>query len=475
MTDNNSFTKRRELDLEKLQVIALREPELFTRRNFNEDAALLESVGIGIPGKESMAHLMLKIFPSDFIVEEVTLGGRVCTVGENSDGFADMPDANFAHMTVVKCGMATMDVVNELGRILNCPTEKIQYAGIKDKWAITAQRVSIPLAVVEASGISLDDITHEQFFLKDIINGKGAIQPGQLEGNRFTILLRNDGLSDAEKEEAKNNFVLRAKEGIANFFYLQRFRAPRFTNFHWAFLILAGKYKRAVELYLTEVTGREMPYFESMREEAKAFLDDPRKLHRLFGEYPSFFETEAELTKYLASHPGDYTGALRAIENQVHMWVHALTSYFFNRKVSEYLARGTLPPETLPLMLSRDKNDLLPYAELMKQSGLFPPPLENLRPFRSIQLRHRDIQTLEKVSLDFVEILPEGMRLRFILGKGQYATTYLSHAVTIANDIERDFGKEKPVVLPEFEEIINKFAVANKARGVESLFGTESE
>jgi hypothetical protein len=74
-----------------------------------------------------------------------------------------------------------------------------------------------------------------------------------------------------------------------------------------------------------------------------------------------------------------------------------------------------------------------------------------------------------------VEILPEGMRLRFILGKGQYATTYLSHAVTIANDIERDFGKEKPVVLPEFEEIINKFAVANKARGVESLFGTESE
>lgn len=461
--------------MEKLQAVALRNPELFARRNFNEDAALLESVGITIPGKESMAHLMLKIFPSDFIVEEVALGGRVCSAGETSDGFADTPDANFVHMTVVKCGMATMDVVNELGRILNCPPEKIQYAGIKDKWAITAQRLSIPLIVVEASGIALETITHEQFFLKDIVRGKGAVQPGQLEGNRFTILLRNGELSEREKAEAKNNFISKAKGGIANFFYLQRFRAPRFTNFHWAFLILAGKYKRAVELYLTEVTGREMPYFESMREEAKTFLDDPQKLHRLFGEYPSFFETEAELTKYLSSHPGDYIGALRAVENQVHMWMHALTSYFFNRKVSEYLAAGTFPPKTLPLMLSRDKNDLLPYAELMKKSGLFPPPLENLRPFRSIQLKRREIQTLEKVVLDFVEILPEGLRLRFVLGKGQYATTYLSHAVTIANDIERDFEEEKPVVLSEYEGVINKFAVANKARGVESLFGTESE
>lgn len=475
MDDNKSFTRRRELDLEKLQAIAQKRSELFTRRNFNEDAALLESIGITIPGKGSMAHLMLKIFPSDFIVEEVTLGGRVCTASENSDGFTDMPDANFAHMTVVKCGMATMDVVNELARILNCSPEKIQYAGIKDKWAITAQRVSIPLTVVEVSGVSLSTITHEQFFIKDIVKGKGAIQPGQLEGNRFTILLRNSGLSQVEKESAKNNFVLRAKEGIANFFYLQRFRAPRFTNFHWAFLILAGRQKAAVELYLTETTGREMPYFESMREEAKTILDNPQKLHRLFGEYPSFFETEAVLTKYLASHPGDYVGALQAIETQVHMWMHALSSYFFNRKISEYLAAGTLPPKTLPLMLSRDKDDLLLYADLMKESGLFPVPLENLRPFRSIQLRHREIQTLEKVSLDFVEILPEGVQLRFILGKGQYATTYLSHAVTIANDIERDFEKEKPVVLPEYDGVINKFAVANKARGVESLFGTEAE
>lgn len=475
MDDNKSFIRRRELDLEKLQAITKNRPELFVRRNFNEDAPLLESIGIAIPGKESMAHMMLKIFPSDFIVEEVTLDGRVCTAGETSDGFTDMPDANFIHATVVKCGMATMDVVNELARILNCSPEKIQYAGIKDKWAITAQRISIPITVVEASGISFQAITHEQFFLKDIVKGKGAVQPGQLEGNRFTILLRNSSLSPEEKEKAKNNFTMRAKEGIANFFYLQRFRAPRFTNFHWAFLILAGKYKEAVELYLTQTTGREMPYFESMREEAKTILDNPQKLSELFGAYPSFFETEAELTKHLASHPDDYVGALRAVETQVHMWLYALTSYFFNRKISEFLSAGTLPPKMLPLMLSRDREDLLPYAELMKKSGLFPPPLENLRPFRSLQLRHKEIQTRERIDLDFVESALEGVRLRFILGKGQYATTYLSHAVTIANDIGRDFEKEKPAVLPEYEGVVSKFTLVNKARGVESLFGTETE
>ncbi len=461
--------------MEKLKILAAKTPELFERRIFDEDADLLESIGISIPGKKEMPKVLLKIFPSDFIVEEITPDGRICTATEKSDGFFDMDNANFVHATVVKCGMSTYDVVNELARILKCPIDKIQYAGIKDKWAITSQRISIPLSIIEGNDIVLQNIEHPQFFLKDIVKGKGVVQPGFLQGNRFTILLRNENLTKEEKEEIKNNLELRAEKGMANFFYLQRFRAPRYTNYHWATLVLKGDYKAAVKLFLTETTGREMAYFETLREAAGIVFDDPQKLHKIFGEYPSFFETEAQLTEYLATHPKDFLGALKAIETQVQMWIYSLTSYYFNKKISSFLASNMLPPKTLPVVLSTDKNDLLPYIEMLEEDEIFPPPTQNLRHFRSIQMKHREVKTFEKVNLDIVEATKEGIRLRFSLGKGQYATTYLAHAVTLANNIERNHEEEKAIVPSEYEEVLKRFTETNRARGTESLLATDSE
>lgn len=465
-----SFTERRKKDLEKLKLLALETPELFERRIFDEDADLLESIGIGIPGKREMPKVLLKIFPSDFIVEEVTPDGRICTATDVSDGFLDVENGNFIHATVVKCGMSTYDVVNELSRILKCPPEKIQYAGIKDKWAITSQRISMPLSAVSESSIRLEDIKHEQFFFKDIVKGKGVVQPGFLQGNKFTILLRNESLTEKEKETIKNNLELRAEKGMANFFYLQRFRAPRYTNYHWAMLVLKGDYRGAVKLFLTERTGREMEYFETLREAAEIVFDDAQKLNKIFGEYPSFFETEAQLTEYLVAHPKDFLGALKAIEGQVQMWIYSLTSYFFNMRISSFLSSNMLPPKTLPIMLSTDRNDLLHYVDMLESAGIFPPPTQNLRHFRSIQMKHREVPTFEKVNLSAVESVEEGILLQFSLGKGQYATTYLAHAVTLANTISRNMESEKSVVQKEYQGVLEKFNEGNKARGKESFF-----
>ena len=215
-----TFTERRKSDLDKLKSLVIKTPELFQRRIFDEDSELLESIGISVPGKKEMPKALLKIFPSDFIVEEITQNGIVCTATQETDGFIDSDNANFVHATVVKCGMSTYDVVSELSRILRCPIDKIQYAGIKDKWAITSQRISIPLAVVNGSKLKISEIEHPQFFLKDIVKVKGLVQPGFLQGNRFTILLRNKNFSEEEKQKVIASLKLKAERGMANFYYL---------------------------------------------------------------------------------------------------------------------------------------------------------------------------------------------------------------------------------------------------------------
>jgi TruD family tRNA pseudouridine synthase len=412
----------------KLEAEKLKNPSLFPETTWADDSQTLEALGIYIPGKSELPGGYLKLLPSDFIVEEITETGRQTTIERQSLDIEDKP-GDTVYATLVKCGLSTIEAVDELAKLLNTTRDKVQYAGIKDKDAITSQEISIrsiPKAAVEAA-------SSPHFFLKDIRTGKGVLTKGALKGNRFTILLRfgRDKDNHAKIEKAINALEEVKRNGFYNFYYLQRFGSPRLNNYKWAASILKGDYQKAVYGIISDPGLREIPYFLNLRREIIALAPDWQAVLERLKEFQLIFPTEIKIVSHLAQNPTDFAGALARVEEQVMLWASALASLLYNRKLSAYLMSGVKPPRTLPLFLSDDKNDWLPYSDDLEDIGLFPLDFSTLRPFRSIRLNHREVETVDHAAIHAAEIVPEGLIVQFTLGKGEYATTFLSHFVNL--------------------------------------------
>lgn len=415
-------------------------PHLFSENTWVDDNSLLEVLGIHIPGKEKLPKGFLKLLRSDFIVEEIGEDGYQFNISTASNLISDEPGET-VYATLVKCGLSTLEAVEEIAKLLDTTKDKIQYAGIKDKDAITSQAISI-------RGISKDKIlslASPHFFLKDIHTGKGVIQKGGLKGNRFTILMRiGEDINDKEKIKSALEAIENIrKDGFYNFFYLQRFGTPRLNNYKWGISILKGDYEKAIIGLISDPGLREIPYFIEKRKEIIALLPDWNAVLNKLSEFPLIFPSEIKVVEHLVSNPGDFKGALQKIEEQVMLWVTAVASLLYNRKISSYIMAGMEPPFTLPLFLSTDRNAWLPYAEDLKDVGLFPPNFNNLRPFPKVAINHRDLKTRDKANIEKAEVTSDGLAVRFTLGKGEYATTFLSHFVTLlGGKIPEDINSE---------------------------------
>jgi TruD family tRNA pseudouridine synthase len=406
----------------------LKNPELFPETTWVDDNKTLEALGIHIPGKEDMPQGFLKLLPSDFIVEEIAEDGFQTTIDQES-GNPDDSEGGTVYATMVKCGLSTLEAIDELAKLLGTTKDKIQYAGIKDKDAITSQKISI-------RGIPKEKVlavSSPHFFLKNICTGKGVVMKGGLKGNRFTILIRlGEDLHDKKRIEYALECLKRAKkEGFYNFFYLQRFGSPRLNNYKWGVSILKGDYERAVRGVISDPGIREIPYFLNKREKIVALAPDWQMVLEKLNEFPLVFPSEIKIVEHLVNHPTDFRGALQKVEDQIMLWVSAVASLLYNRKLSAYLIAKMEPPATLPLFLSTDQNDWLPYSDDLEEVGIFPPDFNNIRAFPKISLLHRDIKTKDDVEIYSTEVTDEGIVIQFSLGKGEYATTFLSHFVNL--------------------------------------------
>jgi tRNA(Glu) U13 pseudouridine synthase TruD len=215
---------------------------------------------------------------------------------------------------------------------------------------------------------------------------------------------------------------------------------------------------------------REIPYFLNKRKEIISHAPDWNKVLEELNEFPLIFPSEIKVVNHLVSHPTDFAGALQRVEEQVVLWVSAVASLLYNRRISSYIMTGMEPPEFLPLFLSEDKNDWLPYQEDLEEVGIFPPNLNNLKHFRNISTQHKDIKTKDVAEIHSAEITDEGLAVSFTLGKGEYATTFLSHFITLLGgkvpeditevpiDVKKSLGEESS------EETLKYFKDLNVSR-----------
>lgn len=204
----------------------------------------------------------IKQVPQDFIVEELM------------DLKLDK-SGSYSYFMLEKKEMTTPKAISLISERLNIDEKYINFAGAKDKQAITKQYISI-----NACNASVrKDFAFNEMTLKYLGQGNDRLNLGTNSGNKFTITVRN---LDPKKD--KKEIIL---DKSINYFDEQRFSK---NNVKIARLILKRKFKEACNT-----------------------IDEPC------------------VSAYLEKRPNDYVGALKSMNKKILLiYIHAFQSKIWN-------------------------------------------------------------------------------------------------------------------------------------------------
>ncbi|MFA6296074.1 MAG: tRNA pseudouridine(13) synthase TruD [Patescibacteria group bacterium] len=398
-------------------------PKKIERQNpIIEDQKLLQDYGIEIISDLPLGFL--RFSPADFIVEEITQDGRITTIDpENDPSLADQ-EGETVYADVVKIGIPTLEAIDRIAKKLNVGLGQIGYSGMKDAIAITSQKFSFR----KISRDKIKELKLPNIYLKNIIVSKGALQPGNLIGNRFNIFIRTKGLYDPNLLLEKLNHI--KEVGFYNFFGSQRFGGARGIGHKLGIILLRGDYELAVKAFLIAQGKNEIPLIQELRNKAKAIYGNWNDMIKIYEQMPYTFSGEIRVLKALTHEPSDYINALLAIKEQVKLWAYAYGSYLFNKKISQLVRNKINLPAKLPLFLSNERSDKDLYEDFL-ESDKTKNFRESARPFPFIQLRHYEVPTLLSPKINSFTCTEDGVAINFELHKGAYATTFLSHIFTL--------------------------------------------
>jgi tRNA pseudouridine13 synthase len=153
----------------------------------------------------SGASATLKLANEDFVVTELPLQ---LASGEGEHLWLD----------VEKNGANTAFVAQRLAEAAGVQERDVGYAGLKDRYAITRQWFSLYLPKGETP--DLTTLQHPEFKVLSQSRHVKKLRPGDLQGNRFRLVLR-DVTGDPDAIEANLKAV--AAHGVPNYFGAQRF------------------------------------------------------------------------------------------------------------------------------------------------------------------------------------------------------------------------------------------------------------
>ncbi|MBL8030100.1 MAG: tRNA pseudouridine(13) synthase TruD [Candidatus Doudnabacteria bacterium] len=409
---------------EFLKPVKREHPEWFKHPKDADIAAIYKSVGIELPEDfNSFPKGYVKFHPFDFIVEEVGEDRKITTV-ENGEckieNYTETPKTIYA--TLVKLGASTLDVTKELAKYLSIDPKQIGYAGIKDAVALTAQRISIRGVRAEKLEALPKNIN---WFLKDIEYSNGALNKGQLFGNKFTIFVRTEESLDSEKLEKDLRKI--ESEGFWNFFWFQRF-GNRLLGHKMGASVMRGNYTEAVRNYLVQSGMNDLPIYKAIRDQANKSFGNWTAMKKVFMGFPFSMRNELLMLDYLIENGKDYQGALKQVPEQIAIWVQAFSSFLFNKMLSKYALEGQTPPNVLPIASSNIREERELYGKWIKEERVPMGFDDHLKPFY-LHIQYKSIKIPTKIypKIHSFQVVPEGLVVSFTLDKGAYATTFLSH------------------------------------------------
>jgi tRNA pseudouridine13 synthase len=397
---------------------------------------------------------------SDFIVEEITPEGKACEVKAfNADGkiagfteeLIEVPEnpegKEFLICELEKFNYDLNQAVRFVSHYLQFSRKRIGYAGLKDKRAITCQRISIWKPDVER----LKEFKSRFIDLRPLEWSNSKVEIGDLKSNNFKIIIRGIDLDEKECKKRILEFAKEAeKNGIANFFGEQRFGGVRPITHKVGKLIIQGNLKDAVMLYLGFTEEREKPESKQARK-----LASEGKFAEALASFPSIYRFEKSMLNHLVKFPNDFAGAIGKLPKAMrYLFTHAYQSHLFNRIIEERLKQGFGLERIEGDLLDNEGNVLIPLIgfesklpegeslkimqKILDEKGVKPedfkvkqmPELSSKGTAKILVLRPENFELLEVSQDEFNEGKLKAI-VSFGLSKGNYATTVLAELMKV--------------------------------------------
>ncbi len=259
--------------------------------------------------------MKLKLTPEDFQVDELPAAPPQ-TVGR------------FTLYQLSKRSIGTPEAIREISRAWRLHPRQVSYGGLKDRHALTTQRLTIEHGPNET-------LKGKLWTLEPLGRMEEAFAAKHFAGNRFRIVLRDLSKPDVSRIRVQLEQVSQA--GVANYFDEQRFRSVGRGGQFIARALIAGDFEAALKLALAE------PY-EHDRAENK---NEKAQLRKNWGDWPLLAASLPKLgpanraVRHLADAPGDFKGAFTQTPAELQsLYISAYQSHLWNRMLGRFLCQA---------------------------------------------------------------------------------------------------------------------------------------
>ena len=164
---------------------------------------------------ESISGIFKHSF-KDFIVKEILSNGKVLEIKEDRrpQSFSEKLKDKYTTFNLVKVNMDTFEALRKVGKALKISANRFHYSGLKDRCAISVQKVSIKGNFVD----SLKKLRLRDIFIRSISSTKQPVRLGGNKGNHFTVVIRNIENKSNLKDLIDHLFLALKQQGFLNIF-----------------------------------------------------------------------------------------------------------------------------------------------------------------------------------------------------------------------------------------------------------------
>ncbi len=178
--------------------------------------------------------MKIRVRPEDFVVrEQVDL--RVSSEGR------------YGVYLLHKRGWNTLDAIGAIARASGVPVEEIRYAGLKDRYSLSTQYISVPRSMNLRE--SLPEVAGSDLRVQHIGYSDDFVSTRNLIGNEFSVTVRSLDADEAALLRAR--IALVSQSGFPNYFDDQRFGSVPAGGELLGERVVKGHLKGALRLYMT--------------------------------------------------------------------------------------------------------------------------------------------------------------------------------------------------------------------------------
>ncbi|XP_025785590.1 pseudouridylate synthase 7 homolog [Puma concolor] len=289
---------------------------------------------------------------------------------------------SYCHFVLYKENKDTMDAINVLSKYLRVKPNIFSYMGTKDKRAITVQEIAV--LKITAQRLAHLNKCLMNFKLGNFSYQKNPLKLGELQGNHFTVVLRNITGTDEQVQQAMNSL----KEiGFINYYGMQRFGTTAVPTY---------------QVFSAESVQTEKGYLVKCREEWAKTKDPAAALRKL----PVKRCVEGQLLRGLSKYGmKNIVSAFGIIpRNNRLMYIHSYQSYVWNNMVSKRIEEYGLRPVPGDLVLKGatatyvDEEDVNNYS--IHDVVMPLPGFDVIYPKHKISEAYREMLTADNLDID---------------------------------------------------------------------------